>query len=614
MSDSKKYVIVSTLLQYGDMTLAELAQKTTFSAHIIKNKIAELNQLLKQEATITSIGLRYRLNILNHERFDRLFSGKFHALSDFNSSGKRKAYILKCLVDEPYTLKSHLSDVMQVADTTLTKDLRQLRDVLANFQLVLSGRPNRGLQLSGEESQIRLVLIHHVIDYLPDDFRLSPKIQTAVDHYAMAKNIEKKSHDLLEKALAVSLYRLSKLHGINPYPYYYNKVLLNQELESLFEKVETEIGLTLSYYEKEFIQFPVYVYFNQLTEIALDDKDEKVLETVFHEMISEVEKQFLIKIDQPLFLEKISTHLITMLNRIVFHVKPSDIFIGEIETSFPVASKMARVALNSLSNMMQTPIEVAELGYLTVHFELLLQERNQQSYHHIAIVSNGSLAIQTMIKQRIADIVGSKTQITTLTEQAAKQTDLNRYDVIFSTVYLDVTTIDTIIVRISHLFDEERLSKVWLDFQYGNHMFFDEEIIYQQELQVGLSYQENMSLILDTLLLDQLIDDTFISQVHDNYFVENGIVFPHATNTRLTDPILSIATSKEGIVLEDEKIHIIFLLAVPSTMSPRTEKMTLAIYDMVFNLMRHSHLRNSLLNIESLTDLVDFLNKGGTVG
>lgn len=132
-------------------------------------------------------------------------------------------------------------------------------------------------------------------------------------------------------------------------------------------------------------------------------------------MISEVERQFLIKIDQPLFLEKISTHLITMLNRIIFHVKPSDIFIGEIETSFPVASKMAKVALNNIANMMQTTIETAELGYLTVHFELLLQERHQQSYHHVTIVSNGSLAIQTMIKQRIADIVGSKTQITTLT-------------------------------------------------------------------------------------------------------------------------------------------------------------------------------------------------------
>lgn len=614
MSDSKKYVIVSTLLQYGDMTLVELAQKTTFSVHIIKNKITELNQLLKQEANIISIEQGYRLNILDHERFDRLFSGKFHALSDFNSSGKRKAYILKCLVDKPYTLKSHLADVMQVADTTLTKDLRQLRDILADFQLVLSGKPNRGLQLTGEESQIRLVLIHHVIDYLPDAFRLTPRIQTAVDHYAIAKNIEKKSHDLLEKSLAVTLYRLSSLHGITPFPYYYNKALYNQELESLFEKVETEIGLTLSYYEKEFIQFPVYVYFNQLTEIALADKDKTVLETVFQEMISEVEKQFLIKIDQDLFLEKISTHLITMLNRIIFHVKPSDIFIGEIETSFPVASKMARVALNSLANMMQTTIETAELGYLTVHFELLLQERNQQSYHHVAIVSNGSLAIQTMIKQRIADIVGSKTQITTLTELAAKQTNMNQYDVIFSTVYLDHTATDAIIVRISHLFDEERLSKVWLDFQYGNHMLLDEEIIYQQELQISLSYQENMSLILDTLVLDQLIDDTFINQVQQNYFVENGIVFPHATNTRLTEPVLSIATSKDGIVLEDEKIYIIFLLAVPSMLTPRTEKMTLDIYDMVFNLMRHSHLRNTLLNIESLTDLVDFLNQGGTVG
>jgi hypothetical protein len=45
------------------------------------------------------------------------------------------------------------------------------------------------------------------------------------------------------------------------------------ELENLFETVETDVGLTLSHYEREFIQFPVYVYFNQLTEIALDGHD-----------------------------------------------------------------------------------------------------------------------------------------------------------------------------------------------------------------------------------------------------------------------------------------------------------------------------------------------------
>ncbi|MFZ2381280.1 hypothetical protein, partial [Leuconostoc falkenbergense] len=60
------------------------------------------------------------------------------------------------------------------------------------------------------------------------------------------------------------------MHFIEEYPYYYNKFLMIPELENLFETVETDVGLTLSHYEREFIQFPVYVYFNQLTEIALD--------------------------------------------------------------------------------------------------------------------------------------------------------------------------------------------------------------------------------------------------------------------------------------------------------------------------------------------------------
>lgn len=48
-------------------------------------------------------------------------------------------------------------------------------------------------------------------------------------------------------------------------------------------------------------------------------------------------------------------------------------------------------------------------------------------------------------------------------------------------------------------------------------------------------------------------------------------------------------------------------------MTPRTEKMTLDIYNIVFDLMRDTDLRNNLLKLESLIEILDFLNKGGTI-
>ena len=184
---------------------------------------------------------------------------------------------------------------------------------------------------------------------------------------------------------------------------------------------------------------------------------------------------------------------------------------------------------------------------------------------------------------------------------------------IFSTVALESKNIDTVIVRISHLFDEERLTKVWLEFQYGNRILLEEETVYQNELDVMISYQENINQILDILLSDQLIDTNFISHVQKSYFIENGISFPHAINDKITDPVLYVATSKEGIVFDDNKIFVILLLAVPSSMTPRTEKMTLDIYDIVFDLMRDTDLRNNLLKLESLIEILDFLNKGGII-
>ena len=74
MSESKKFVIISALLQSGEMTLFELERKTNFSAHIIKSKISELNQLLKNVVTIKLMASHYKLVIENQLTFEHLFS------------------------------------------------------------------------------------------------------------------------------------------------------------------------------------------------------------------------------------------------------------------------------------------------------------------------------------------------------------------------------------------------------------------------------------------------------------------------------------------------------------------------------------------------------------
>ncbi|WP_349627500.1 MULTISPECIES: PTS sugar transporter subunit IIA [unclassified Enterococcus] len=609
------YQILNTLILSQSISIQELCQKTGFSRHNIKTGIQMLNDQLKGIARIQADLNNYQIVILNQNKFDQIMDGSLKGQSDFNSSTKRIAYVIKSLLEKDYVLIDDLAERTDVSRGTMNKDLRGLRSLLKEYGINLQGTPNKGLQLQGEEFDLRLLMIQHVIDYFPEQFELSDEIEQTLINLCNDLHIEKANYSLLRKSLLVSMHRIKHNAAIqSAIHYYYNRIIDESRLEHFFYEVETEFAFSLSQYEREFIQFPIYI--NHFSQIEITELDEQRLANIFNQMMAEIQKEYYVEIDQSRLFQELKYHLMMMMNRLLFHIQTTDIFIDEIVNSYPFAYKMAKVALEALGNIVGRVPPETEISYLAIYFELFLQKNLQISKRHVAIVSSASVGIRTLIKQQVRDIIGSDAMIVHFTEEEARRANFDEYYVVFSTIPLEHNVKHTVVIRVTNLFSGNFLKSEWMKLSKSSSVNFSNQLFYFRIINDSLTYKQILEQMVQQLALNGLVDPDFEQRMAEremltNSFYQNGVAFPHTVNLNSDKIIVSVATSQEPISLGNEKIQVIILLAIPEAMSDEVETELLALYDFIFRIMGKSLIKQKLLQIKNEQELSRYFQLGG---
>ncbi|MDT2812544.1 HTH domain-containing protein [Vagococcus lutrae] len=113
---NKWYEILNILLVKRRVTVEELMTLTDLSKQTLRKNIQLLNDRLQETAQIVEEGKYFELKVAHLDRFQLIMSGKLKKETDFNSAGKRMAYIIRALIDAPdYILIDDLCDELQVS-------------------------------------------------------------------------------------------------------------------------------------------------------------------------------------------------------------------------------------------------------------------------------------------------------------------------------------------------------------------------------------------------------------------------------------------------------------------------------------------------------------------
>lgn len=610
---SKWYQMLNLLQTRQYLTVNDMTKVMEATVQTIKRNVLLLNEQLADIAEIQYEKGKYRLIILDVKQFQEVMNGRLKKETDFNSPGRRIAYLLKRFITQrDFVVIDDLADELAVSRGTIIKDLKQVKNSIKKYTVRLTAVPNKGIKIEGDEFHLRLLILNEVYDYYSDHYTISDQTQQKVNGLAKTFKLNHTMINLLTKVTAISIKRiLSQQNLTHPIPYYNNFEKDSAALENFIYHLEKEYNFTLGSYDQDFISFPINT---RVTTTVIDSRMEKyedTIQTLFNQMVQAIKTNFVTDFDENQLFHDMKYHLMFMLNRVIFHLDGFDLFTNEIQAKYPFSYELARVAVNVIENNLNIAIKSPEISYLAIYFELALHKTKEEKKRKVAVVCSTGRGTAAMILRQVKEVLGPKIDISQYSETDYQELDLKNYVAIFSTIPLE--TDNTIpVIHVTNLFDKHLIRDAW-------NKVNDESFLEHKNLDFSFqiftgkrSYKETVEEMITELIRQKKLGRDFLSlwkereKKHPTIF-DSGIGFPHTINKGFSKIVFSIAVLKGSLLAQE--VQLIFLVGIPEMMSEDTEKTLMKIYDLIFAIAQDQTHRKQAAQLLNKSEFIAFIKK-----
>ena len=612
------YRILELLVTQQRLTLEEMRSDLNVSLSTLQKSIEQLNELLDSDLQIKQEGQLVSLEVYDYRRLEDILAGSLRKESDFNSSSKRTSYLIKRLVRSSQPLLiDDLAEEIGVSRTTINKDLRQVKELAAAYQVNILGRPNRGLEVSGSELNLRLFYIHHVYAYFDSD-TLTEESQSFLEDLYQTFKLPKKTQELLTKVIAITIARLRRQQQLQqPLAYFTNELADSDLVHQLIYHIEMTYHLSLSQYEQDFISYPLHIQY--IDGLPYRPSPSTELLALFQKMVQKVKETLLVTFNEESLYVEMHRHLKFLLHRLIFHVQANDIFHGDIPNKYPLAFEMAKVAGQELQQSFGYQLAISELSYLALYFEMALREEESEKQlrtRKIAVVCTTGRGTANMICRQLRRVLGQEISISQYSEEEFNPLEDDDYFAIFTTIPLKLTGLKSPVVHLTNLFDDQWLQDEWKRVNRYHQKNLETITLKFIRLSDEASYQAYLEKMVASLEKEGLVDSQFLNRTLDRELQQstifgNGIGFPHTINQKEGQTILMLAVldpiHQEGA----EQVEFIFLVAIPQQVEGQMEAELLELYDDIFRISSDSSLKGDLKKVMTEAEFLAFTRSKG---
>jgi fructose-specific phosphotransferase system IIA component len=114
--------------------------------------------------------------------------------------------------------------------------------------------------------------------------------------------------------------------------------------------------------------------------------------------------------------------------------------------------------------------------------------------------------------------------------------------------------------------------------------------------------------------LDQFLEDIFAREESVSTGVGFGVAIPHAISAAVLSPSIAVAKTKDGLdfnAIDDELVHLIFMLAIPKEVENDEYIRTLA---KLARLLVNEEFRMELMNVKDKAGFIYAVQKASKMG
>ncbi|TFC02505.1 BglG family transcription antiterminator [Cryobacterium mannosilyticum] len=627
MDNRRKLSRPAQIIRYLETRLSAsndaLAQHFGVGPKTIMNEVRDLNRLLAGTATIESDNGRYRMFIVEQDAFETVRETICEQIDSFNLPANRYGYLFRRLLGQTGPiLIDDLVEEMNIGRSTVVADLAKLKENLSQYGLRITGIPNVGIELTGDELQRRLFVLENMFDAVYSDYPLDDDFIDTIEDAAAEYHLDTATTESLKRWFTVMIDRVLTEHALTGMPGKYSSIKTTTAFR-LADQVVNAIGrriqIAIPSEESVFLALPIAgmrtpsdergrAHFPSGAENG--DLVQKILDQINAEMDMHIPADALLK--------EFVFHLAFMQNRMRYNIHLKDLSLRDIEIEYPVAFRMAKVAKRVIEQETRLTVIEDELGFIASYFQVYLEDQHAQSEprYRVAIVSTSGLVSARLIQTQLQKVMSDKTEYRILALDEADTATLDRFDLVVTTAWSELVT-STSIIELSEFFDNREILRQLNQLRYDKQV--DIRIIGgANSLLVSIldrtrffclspekSYLENTTVMVDRLLSQGAVDRGFqerllAREAQSTMLLDEFVAFPHLANALGSQVVFAMGVIPRAA--DEQGVRVIFLMGLPDK-TDYDDTMLVKIYDEIIRLAGN---RAELEQISRLTSYEQF--------
>lgn len=625
--------ILKYAIKHASFSASVLTKKLKVSSKTIANDMKVMNSMFRGAAEFQGDHGTFQLCVYDHDRF-QVISNSICGIGNYDPGSQRVARIVQTLWQsgKPFLIDD-MAEELNVSRSTLNVDLKHAREILHPYGVGIVGKPNSGLQLKGNEFQIRLFVVENIYETIYSaemDEHMSRDLQVRIEQIGLDAVNRKRFY----KFLVVLIDRVKAGHPVLELPAQYaqiSKVAAFELMPPIVKAVEDFLQMPLPEPEQTFLSLPI-VGMQTPTDIEAIAQVpvRQDVYTLLKEITERIRKELNLNASwQELPLDFLY-HIDFLINRLLYNCQVKSTIIGEMQQDYPLSFVMAKIAGQVIENYYHNRFVVSddELSYIAAYFNVFFLENKMQFNENCkpVIVCGAGRAIARLVTAQLKKALNIRSNVDLLPDFEATKEKLAQYDLIFTTE--DARRLSSVtnrpIISINPIFGERDITADierarYLDKLCSPNVELNSLLLNILQpacfftLDDKRSYLENVGMMLEALASQNLLDDEFPSRLAERekqgtMIYENGVAFLHTANKGIDAPVLALGVLRKPVYPDGREVKIIFLLGIQEDIGA-SDTLVIRIYEEIIRISRSPQIIEKLSQVRNYDECLGVIQR-----
>jgi activator of the mannose operon (transcriptional antiterminator) len=651
MIQNREKKIIHFLLKEGSTRIRNIAEYMHISEKTVSNSLKMIDSFLDD----------YNMAVIRKPKIGVYLDGDsedvYQVLRVMDNQSQlipvlkedRVIYIfLSLLKTDDYLTIQQLSEELYISRGTIEKDLLEVEELLKKEGVLLHKKPSKGIKLEISERKKRALTSIVIQNFWGNNWYLKQEgdklLQSFDDIQVDVKGLflEEGLKDIIDIVrefselqsfhftdysfqsivihLAIAVERIRKgeyvdLEDTHLSNEIYRKV--EEDTSILIQMLEKQLEITIPRFEKGYINVHLAAAYNQLN----DNNDMNV--NIFsikeqHGAISQfVEECVQTNSFDPLLVEGLTTHMQSAINRLKLGMNIKNPFTNKIKRNFTRSFEQALYFKEKMEDKFNISIDDNETAFIALHFEAYFERvRELPNEIRVILVCSTGLGSSRLLAARINKYFPTVKIEKILSVQELMDEEVNA-DLVISTIYLELTSIPTIIV--SPMMTQADIQLLERKILNNNNQLKKLEQSF-----VELIDEENILLQLDVKSVDEVIS-ILGNHLISHEYAKDGVVesalrreklsftsfkdiaTPHANLEFIKKSTIIVSTLKNPIQWGNQKVDKVFFIALQKEHSLNLDE----IYEGFFDYLDSKKMMDRLKQAKTPRDVSKSIVEGG---